>query len=76
MLRHTVTIAPKILAAPNQRSLGTCLVGAPQTQISGQGRDFYLSPLAVRKVSTPLLTTFCFNPVAPVSQNLHQDQNI
>ena len=36
-----VTIAPKILAAPNQRSLAMCLVGSQQTYF--QLREAFLS---------------------------------
>jgi len=42
------------LGCPNWRSLATCLVGSQQTYFSAQGRHFYLSPLAVQKVTTPL----------------------
>jgi len=48
------TIASKILAALNQRSLAICLVWSQQT-IFSSGRHFYLSPLAVQKVTTPLV---------------------
>jgi len=49
-------LLPKILAAPNRRSLAT--PGWVQTNLSfSSGRHFYLSPLAMQKVTTPLTTT-------------------
>jgi len=47
---------PKILAAPNQRSLAICLEWlGPNKLIFSSGRHFYLSPLVVQKVTTPLM---------------------
>jgi len=54
-LRLLVTIAPKILTTP----IGVVWLHAwywsQQTYFSAQRRHFYLSPLAVQKVTTPLL---------------------
>jgi len=41
------TIAPKILAAPNQRSLTICLVWSQQT-IFSSGRHFSLAPSSAK----------------------------
>jgi len=46
------TTAPKILATPNHRNLAICVVG-PNKLIFSSGRHFYLSLLAVQKVTTP-----------------------
>jgi len=49
----SIDLLPKILAAPNRRSLAT--PGWVQTNLFfSSGRHFYLSPLAMQKVTTPL----------------------
>jgi len=49
------TIAPKSLAGSNQCSLAIYAWLGPNKFIFSSGRHFYLSPLAVQKVTTPLL---------------------